>query len=197
MHFGVKKDNTGGVASFASYSGPKAKVAVADFDVKAAKAGSEIGAGLRAMLVSTLMNSNRFAVVEPQALSDASSALIISVTVTEFEPQASGGAAGVGAGGGIGNGILGGLLGTPLNRANMALDVKIIDASTSGILADTLVQGQAADPGTALGAGWNRSGLGNGLSAYSNTPMEKAIRVCIVEAVNYIIQSVPENYYKS
>ncbi|MDD5669600.1 MAG: CsgG/HfaB family protein, partial [Candidatus Omnitrophica bacterium] len=61
-------DNTVGVAPLPPYSGPKARIAVADFDVKAAKASGEIGSGLREMLVTALMNSNRFSVLERQAL---------------------------------------------------------------------------------------------------------------------------------
>jgi len=34
------------------------------------------------------------------------------------------------------------------------------------------------------------------LGAYANTPMEKAIRICIIEAVRYIAQVIPANYYK-
>ena len=39
-------------------------------------------------------------------------------------------------------------------------------------------------------------GLGGGLSMYKNTPMEKAIRICIIEAVKYIAQTIPPSYYK-
>jgi len=38
--------------------------------------------------------------------------------------------------------------------------------------------------------------LGAGLSGYANTPLEKAIRVCIIEAVKYISGSVPPGYFK-
>ena len=41
--------------------------------------------------------------------------------------------------------------------------------------------------------GW---ALGAGLGAYANTPMEKAIRICIIEAVRYISQTIPASYYK-
>ena len=122
-------DNNAGAAALPPYSGPKARIAVADFDVKAAKANGEIGSGLREMLITALMNSNRFSVLERQALAaimqeqelSASGAvqqgaqvqrgqlkaadLIVTAAVTEFEPNASGGAAGVGGGGGIGSGI--------------------------------------------------------------------------------------------
>lgn len=214
-------DNTSGAQALPPYSGPRARIAVADFDVKAAKAGGEIGTGLREMLVTALINSSRFSVLERQALSavmqeqelGASGAaqqgggaqrgriktadLIITAAVTEFEPQASGGRAGIGGGGGVGSGILGGLLGASLNKAHMALDIRIVDASTSEVLAATRVQGQAADISGLIGGGFLGGwALGGGLSAYANTPMEKAIRVCIIEAVRYISQTIPANFYK-
>ncbi|MDD5432546.1 MAG: CsgG/HfaB family protein [Candidatus Omnitrophica bacterium] len=215
-------DNNAGAAPLPPYSGPKARVAIADFDVKAAKAGREIGTGLREMLVTALINSSRFSVVERQALNaimqeqelSASGAaqagaggpqrgkiktadLIITAAVTEFEPNASGGGAGIGGGGGVGSGVLGGLLGASLNKSHMALDIRIIDASTSEVLASTRVQGQASDvAGGFMGGFMGGWALGGGLGAYANTPMEKAIRVCIIEAVRYISQTIPANYYK-
>jgi len=215
-------DNNAGAQPLPPYSGPKARIAVADFDVKAAKATGEIGDGLREMLVTALVNSNRFSVVERQALDavmqeqelSASGAaeqgkggpqrgkiktadLVITAAVTEFEPQASGGAAGIGGGGGIGSGILGGLLGAALNKAHMALDIRIVDTSTSEVITATRVQGQASDIAGGVMAGFFGGwGLGGGLSAYANTPMEKAIRICIIEAVRYISQAAPPSYYK-
>ena len=213
-------DNNAGTAAMPPYSGPKARIAVSDFDVKAAKAGGEIGTGLREMLVTALMNSNRFRVVERQVLnalmqeqelaaSGAAQAggvqrgqiktadLMVTAAVTEFEPEATGGAAGFGGGGKVGRGILGAVLGGSMNKAHMALDIRILDTSTSEILAATRVQGQATDMQGGLMAGFLGSfGLGAGLSGYANTPMEKAIRVCIIEAVKYISQQVPANYFK-
>ena len=61
-------DNNAGVQPLPPYTGPKARVAVADFEVKAAKATGEIGTGLREMLVTALVNSNRFSVVDRQVL---------------------------------------------------------------------------------------------------------------------------------
>ncbi len=214
-------DNNAGTQGMPPYSGTKARIAVADFEVKAAKATNEIGTGLREMLVTALINSNRFSVVERQALaavmqeqelaaSGAAQAgtsaqrgkiktadLIVTAAVTEFEPKATGGKAGIGGGGKVGSGILGGVIGGALNKAHMALDIRIVDTSTSEILAATRVQGQASDIKGALGIGFGGNwGLGAGLSGYANTPMEKAIRVCIIEAVKYVSQSIPANYYK-
>ena len=214
-------DNTAGTPPLPPYSRPKARIAVADFDVKAAKATGEIGSGLKEMLVTALVNSSRFRVMERQVLdavmqeqqlaaSGAAAAgggaqrgqirtadLIVTAAVTEFEPQASGGAGGIGGGGGLGSGLLGGLLGASLNKAHMALDIRIIDTSTSEVLASTRVQGQASDiAGGFMGGFLGGWALGAGLGMYSNTPMEKAIRICIIEAVRYISQTVPANYYK-
>ncbi len=217
----ARVDNNAGVQPLPPYSGPKARIAVANFDVKAAKAYGEIGSGLREMLMTALVNSHRFRVVERQelnavmkeqelAVSGAAAGtsqvrtgaiktadLIITAAVTEFEPNASGGGAGIGAGGGIGRGIIGGLLRGALNKAHMALDIRIIDTSTSEVIAATRVVGQASDISGSVMAGFLGSwGLGGGLSMYKNTPMEKAIRVCIIKAVNYISQSIPPSYYK-
>jgi len=52
------------------YDGPKARIAVGDFQVKAAGATIEIGDGLREMLLTALFNSNRFIVLERQAVQD-------------------------------------------------------------------------------------------------------------------------------
>jgi curli biogenesis system outer membrane secretion channel CsgG len=174
------------------------------------------------MLVTALVNSGRFSVVERQAQAavmqeqelsalgavgagnggsqkakNKTADLIITATISEFEPQASGGRAGVGGGGGAGSGVLGGLLGAALNKAHMVLDIRIVDTSTSEVLATRPVQGQASDvAGVIKGGFFGSLGLAAGLSAYANTPMEKAIRICIIEAVRYISQTIPANYYK-
>ncbi|MDD2752916.1 MAG: CsgG/HfaB family protein [Candidatus Omnitrophica bacterium] len=186
------------MAALPAYSGPKAKIVVADFDLQAAKAGLEVASGLRQMLLSALNNSNRFSIVDRQKNGtgvNKNSDLIVSVTVTEFEPQSSGGSAGIGSGGGAASGNLGGLLGVSVNKAHLALDIRVIDSATTQVLAATRVQGQAVDSIiTATGAG--SLGLGGGLTVYANTPMERAIRVCISEAVRFISLGIPEKYYK-
>ncbi len=217
----AKVDTSAGTSALPPYSGPKARIAVADFEVKAAKATGRIGDGLREMLVTALVNSGRFSVLDRQALKAVmqeqelavsgaaqqgsgpqtgnikTAELVITASVTEFEPQASGGKAGIGGGGGVASGVLGGLLGAALNKAHMALDIRIIDTSTSEVVAATRVQGQASDVAGGFMAGFMGSwALGGGLSAYANTPMEKAIRVCIIEAVRYITQVTPPGYYK-
>lgn len=200
-----KPSTSAAAVTLPPYSGPKAKITLTDFEVKAAKANTEVGVGLRELLLAALINSNRFLPVERQSAEEIANqkeppssgaqqetSLIITVTVTEFEPQASGGKAGIGGGGGGAGGLLGGLLGAPSNKAYIALEVRIADTSTSQVLAVNRIQGQAADI-SANAAGLS---LGKGLSVYTNTPMEKAIRTCVMEAVRYISQAIPAGYYK-
>ena len=199
------------------YSGPKVRIAVADFSVNAPKVTSEISSGLRQMMITALVNSNRFSIVEHRPIKaaveqeiagndkgkeaglrkDKYADLVITAIITEFQPQASGGRAGVGGGGGIGSGVLGALMGDSLNKAHIALDINLVDVTSSETIAFTRVRGEASDISgiimTEFSGYW---ALGEGLSAYANTPMEKAIRICIIEAVKYIYAGLPEKYYK-
>lgn len=158
-----------GASVLPRYSGPKARISLADFEIKAIKAGAENNSpNLRDTLIAALINSSRFLVVERQAQNVD---LIITAAVTKFEPQASGGNAGLAGGGGQDSGVFGGLLGAAINKAHMALDVKIVDAVTSKVLAAKIIQGQAQE-------------------------MNKAIHICITEAVRYISEVTPDKYYK-
>lgn len=218
----VKGENTGIPAPLPVYSGPRARLAVADFEVKASKATAQIGSGLREMLLAALVNSGRFSIAQQQSLSAImqeqelakleatggnnnqqktkvkAADIVITAIVAEFEPQASGGSAGIGGGGGISSGMMGGLLGVELNnKAHMTMDIRIVDISTSEVLASTRIQGQASDvKGTFTGGSLGNWALGSGLSAYANTPMEKAMRICIIEAARYISGAIPLNYYQ-
>jgi curli biogenesis system outer membrane secretion channel CsgG len=212
-------DNNAGTVPLPPYSGPKARIAVADFDIKSAKARRWIGTGLREMLITSLVNSNRFSVVERQVLKAAmreqelaasgaaqaggprrgnlkTADLIITAAVTEFEPHSVGGNAGVVGGHSLGGALIGGIIAGSMNKAHMALDIRVIDASTSEILSAARVQGKASDFAGGFGIALFGEGvLAPGLGGYSNTPMEKAIRVCIIEAVKYLALTVPASYF--
>lgn len=213
---GGRFESKAGAIPLPAYSGPKAGIAIAAFEVKSEKSDAEAGAALRDMLISGIVNSGRFTVLELPVAGEAaagsaaggvpaaekpglrpSADLIITVSVNEFEPQASGGREGLGGGGGVSSGVLGGLLGTSVNKAHVALEIRIVNAASSEVVASSRVQGQASDVSikscSGLPEGWV---LGGVLSRYSSTPMEKAIRSCMVEAVRYIVQAVPAAYYK-
>ncbi len=182
-----KAANTVGAVLLPPYIGPKAKITVAEFENKTPKANAEINSALRRDLINSLTNSNRFVVSEPNAKTPD---LILAVSLAEFDPRVSGGKSGIGGGGGTGNDTFGGLFETSLNKAHVVLEISLISASTQKLLAINRIEGQASD----ISAG--SKDLSGVLSVYNNTPMAKAIRLCISESVRYITQAVPIGYYQ-
>ncbi|MEE9614981.1 MAG: CsgG/HfaB family protein [Thermodesulfobacteriota bacterium] len=174
--------------------------------------------GLKDMLTTSLVQSGRYRVLERQefeslkgemALAEEGyveketaikkgkvkgAELLVVAAITGWEPDATGMGGGIG---GIGGGVLGGVLGG-YKKSYMAMDIRIIDAATSEILSATRVEGIAKDVnlGVLLGGVTGNVGLGVGLSSYAKTPMEKAIRTCINEAVKYIVTGTPQSYFK-
>ena len=204
-----------------TYTGPKARIAVASFKCKAAKCQGEIGEGLADMLATALFRTNRFIVLErgegleaiQKELSLAQSGLVnqrqapqpgqlegadilVVGAITAFEPNASGL-----SGGGIvipyKVPILGGAR-FKKKDAYIAADIRLIDVRTGRVISATTVEGKASSwkVGGIMGTVIGDVALGGGLSGYKNTPMEKAIRVMLYNAVNAISRSVPENYYR-
>jgi curli biogenesis system outer membrane secretion channel CsgG len=198
------------------YDGPKARIAVSSFTDKSAKGYSDIGTGLADMLTTELFNTNRYIVLERQAIGDVlneqdlaaagrikkgteapigeieGAEILVTGAVTEFEPNA----AGVGGGVIFGNLPLG--LGAGGKRAHLAIDLRLVDAKSSRILAATTVEGQATDIGGLAGfqIGGGLSELGIGLGGFKKTPMEKAVRVALREAVNFVASQTPAQFYR-
>lgn len=202
------------------YMGPKARVAVTRFEDKTAKGYREIGDGMAEMLSNALFATNRFIVLERQAIGDVlmeqdfgasgrvkqetaprigeieGADLLIMGTITEFEPGTSGAGGGIGGiiplpGRRIGVGALGG----GIKTSHVAMIIKVIDAKTGRRIASEQVEGRATDIGGLTGmAGGPLAGAFGG---YSKTPMEKAIRVAIEEAVRLIVAKTPAEYYRT
>jgi len=198
-----------------AYKGPKARIAVSRFTDRTAKGWwtGQIGDGMAEMLATALFNSNRFIVLERQTLQDVlaeqdlgasgrirketaapigqieGAELLVTGAVTEFEPGSSG------IGGGIGGGsksIIGGIL-AGIKKAHIAIDIRVIDTKTSRIVAATTVEGSATDIGGLAGlAGGN---LGGGLGGWHKQPIEKALRIAIRAAVDFISSQTPAQYY--
>ena len=209
-----------GEARQEAYDGPKARIAVSQFTDKTAKGGGfhgwwnpQIGDGMRDMLATSLFNTNRFIVLERQIMNEIlaeqdlgasgrvkketaaaigeieGAELLVTGAVTEFEPGNKG------MGGGLG-GIFGSVVGAVaggLRASHIAIDLRVIDTRTSRIVAATSVEGEAKDfnlGGLAIG-----SSVGGGLGGYSKTPMEKAVRVALGAAVDFIVTKTPEKFY--
>ncbi|MFW6124124.1 MAG: CsgG/HfaB family protein [Acidobacteriota bacterium] len=205
------------------YNGPKARLAVAEFQDKTARGSganswvnmfgigwAKIGDGMRDMLTTALFNSNRYLVLEREQLDTVlaeqdlgesgrvkketaakigeiyGADLIIAAAVTEFEGTKSG------VGGGTR--VLGVSVGGGVKKSHVAIDIRIIDANTSQIVSAASVEGDAKSFG--LGGSTRVGSLPVSLGGISNTPMEKAIRACIQEAVDYIITKTPQSYYR-
>ena len=234
--------DTGEEMGLPPYNGPKARVAVAEFEWKVGGGGSSTTrisgmgtepvtittshnhgymTGLRDMLTTTMVQTKRYRVLERQNLgsikdemaltsqgyTDKSGAkkggikgaeLLIMGAVTGWEPGTSG------TSGNVGGGLFGkagailGAIGGGYQKSSMAIDIRIVDTRTSEVLAATRVEGEAKDIniGGALGGFTGSGGMGGGLNTYAKTPMEKAIRTCIYNAVKYIIENTPPEVMK-
>ena len=206
-----------------AYDGPKARIAVAQFKDKTGKGWwtGAIGDGMADMLTTALFHSNRYIVLERQTVSDVlreqdlgaagrikkgteapigeieGAELLVTGAVTEFEGAASGGGGGIGGIGGTAGRIIGGIAGG-IKKAHMAIDVRVIDTKTSRVVAATSVEGEATDfaLGGALAGAGGGGALGGALGGWSKTPTEKALRVCIQEAVKFIVSKTPQTYYR-
>jgi curli biogenesis system outer membrane secretion channel CsgG len=207
-------------AQAVSYDGPKARIAVSQFKDKTGKGWwtSRIGDGMADQLVTALFNTNRFIVLERQTLDAVleeqdlgasgrikqetaapigeieGAELLVVGAVTEFEGASSGGGGGIG--GGLASGIFGALAGG-FKKAHMAIDLRVIDTRTSRILAATSVEGKATDVnmGGLMGGFGSSGALAGGLGGWKNTPTEKALRICIKKAVEFVVSKTPKRYY--
>jgi len=172
----------------------KFRIAVSRFENKTYYPVSE---GMTDMLTTALFQTGRFIVLERQNLDvvmqeqdlsrsgavkkeaaipsgelEGAEFLVVGA-VTEFEPDTRG-------------------VNTPLGgmkQSHMAIDLRIVDSKTSRVLTSVKVEGQATD--TAVGVGLLKWVGGipmvMSLSAWNKTPMDKAIRICLDKAVDYIV----------
>ena len=208
-----------------AYDGPKARIAVARFTDKTGTGWYHggIGDGMADQLTTALFNSSRYIVLERQTLSDVlqeqdlgasgrvrqstaapigeieGAELLVTGAVTEFEGKAAGGSGGLAGSGWFGAARqLIGAVANSQSSAHMAIDVRIVDTRTSRIVAATSVEGTATDTnmGAALFGASGGVGLGGGISAWKNTPIEKALRQCIRAAVDFVVSKTPKAYYR-
>jgi curli biogenesis system outer membrane secretion channel CsgG len=222
-------------AQLEPYNGPKARVAVSRFTDQSGKGKgigvgypgfgwytAQIGNGMADMLSDALLQSNRFIVLDRQAIQDVlqeqdlaaggrishetgaplgqieGADLLIKGSVSEFEPGSAGANAGAILGGfGWTGAVIGGLMGG-LRQSHVAIIIQVVDAKTSRILFSTTVEGKANDfdIGGALGGIGGGFLGGAGLGTWQKTPVEKAIRIAIQHAVKELSSKTPPTYFR-
>jgi len=196
--------------------GLKATVVVGDFRVKAATAGQVIGDGLREMLLTGLHNSGYFIVLEridisglaaEQALSRSAMAkrgtaistgqmdvasIMVYGAVTEFESEAQGTAMWMSIP------DVPFAMGASQNEAHMAIDIRVVDVATGRLLSAQHIPGSARSVQGTFGTNVPISNFDMpvSFSMFRNTPMEQAIRNCIQKAIYYVVNNIPESYFR-
>lgn len=208
------------------YDGPKARIALRNFEWKAQQGyrsyGDNIIGGLEDLLTDSLVNSDRYVVLERAQFGDIKDEvgmvedgwidgetgpekgkaigadLAIFASVNEWNPDAAGSdISGKGVGWISGKlGIGGGSMKT--KKGICAITVRIFDMNTSETLVSRQIRGEAKSRSFGVnGFGiTNGLGLGGGLSQYEDTPMGSAIRKAIAEAVAMIADETPTKYMK-
>lgn len=187
-----------GPAAFAA----KPVIGVAEFtnDTSAGWWSGGVGWELSSMVSNELSNTGEFTVVERAKLepvlieqdlgasgrvSQGSAAKIgemtgaqylVMGTVSAFESNTSN------TGGGISFG--GVSIGGKKGEAYMAIDLRVVDTTTSEVVYSRTVEGRASSSGISLGL--FKSGFGGRLKNENKTPTGKAIRAALVESVDYL-----------
>jgi len=207
------------VSEVLQYQGPKARISVGKFEVKAAKGAWEIGDGLKEMLVDALFKTGRFIVLEssenidtlkeefelgesgwsnkaPEKGTFETADIILTGAITAFEPDYKGK-----GGGGVVVPLpfaVGGGLKISKQESYIASNLRLVDVRTRRIIKTAKVEGFASksDIGVLGGGLIGSVALGAGFQKYKNTPMEQAVMIMLENAVNEIIKSVPEDYYR-
>ena len=194
--------------TYPKFDGLKKRLAVIRFENKVRTpipdASWKIGEGLTEMLTSELFKTGRLIMVERAALTDIvkeqelgqtglvrketvakvgellGAQLLITGAVTEFEAQSKGGGGGVG--------YRGFALQLQTSSAHVAVDVRLVDATTAQILSSFNAEALAQETGIGFAA--RVQGVSFGSDAFQKTPLGQATREAIQKAVLFIIKEM-------
>lgn len=181
--------------------GPKKLIAVAEFENKTNWSGQvNLGTGMADQLITSLMNSGRFIVLERESIEAvlreqdfgasgrttaeggakighiSRAQILIQGAITEFgSTESSGGAIA----------IKGFSLGGKQSQAQVGIDLRIYDTTTGQILASKACRGVAKSSGSSIGYSGGDFGFATGGEA--RTPMDFAVRAAIDQALLFII----------
>lgn len=198
-------------------AGPRNTIAVAGFGLKSdfeATYGSTEGAGgLAAMLSTALEQTGEFVVIERTALSDVfaeqeltaaglvrsesaatpgeliGARILVMGQVTEFTEAESGGGFSLGLAG-IGSKKLGIGLAPSSSKGVVGIDVRLVDATTSQLLATFNVREEVK--GTSFGVALALEDISLGQKSFQKSALGKAARKAIDQVVSRVVKAAEE-----
>ncbi len=193
--------------TYPAYGGPRHVVAVLPFAnrVQNIYGGYEIGEGLSEMLITELMRTERFQLVEREIIGNivqeqelgmtgltnaqtgpktgqlSGAQFMIRGAVTEFNDQAGGG--------GLKLSYSKAEASTKSSKAYVGIDVRLVDNATGQIYASYNAHAEAVSRGASLAAVISEFGedFKFGASHFKNTPIGKATRNALEKIVDFII----------
>jgi len=172
--------------------------------------GWDVGDGLAAQLTTALQQSGCFHVIDRLALASllreqelaltgvvaresaarvgklSGAQILIKGEITEFEPTTSG--SGMTVGLGFIKVPLGIRLGGESQTSHVAMDVRLIDASTGQVLQSHRVEGKSSAAGLSLGLDNRWASIGG--EHFTKTPLGQATREALVQSVGLISKSL-------
>lgn len=197
-----------GRMEYPPYHGPKQVVAVLPFSnrVRGVEGAANLGGGLSEILVTELVRSGRFLVVEREAIQDLVKEQELSMTglvrkgtgvktgimsgaqfmikgaITEFSDKAGGG--------GIALGFRGGEIGGGSRTAYVGIDVRIVDNATGQVYASYNAHAKARSTRANAGVSFSRHSddFKIGTKFFFSTPLGKATRQAVQKVMKFIIE---------
>lgn len=204
----TKTSDSDAQMNLGEYKGLKHAIGCKDFDNEAGWHGQwELGENLSIMLESALFDTGRFVLVEREKLQDviAEQDLVASGRAAQTKKVAQTGkirpakylASGAvttveenQSGGGGGISIKGISVGMKKNEAQITIIAKLIDTTTSEIVAKKSITGKAG--GTGLDVGVYKGGVGVDLGGFKKTPLGQAAQDCINQAAAFFATAMEE-----
>jgi curli biogenesis system outer membrane secretion channel CsgG len=204
---------TQALAADPEMTGPKRAVVVDKFEstgaFDAAYGNWDVGGGLAAMLATALEQSGQFVVLEranmqriifeqelkannaanpetgPQLGRVSAAQFVVIGAVTEFGMQDKGGGFSLGIGGSAGKNPLNTLLGTKHAEGAVAMDLRIVDTSTTQVVQTVKVKEPISTTSVNVSLDYRQMSMGG--DQFNNTPLGEASRKAIEKAVRDII----------
>lgn len=185
------------------YTAMKKRIAVLDFEVKAPEAPRDLGSGMAEMFITSLHQTGRFIVLERKAIADIleeqklgmsgaiksgtearvgemlGAQILVKGTITELDERSEGGGITLPFGGGKGGLSIGKV------TAHVVLDIRMFDANT-GVILDSH-RSEATVSETAVGLVLAGGRIDLNAASFQKTPLGKAIRQAIDDAVKFIV----------